>query len=148
MSLHVHRFAPLALALCLLGWLGRGHADPLPIVQNDTILLYQICLVALGYDPGPTDGQMGPKTQAAWIQALKDKAAVNGLDFTQKFSLTMMLFLKSCGLKLLDIIVDQQSQLEQLLATTPLPPNPVKPFPVDQTPPKSVTPRLPDPLRR
>ncbi len=78
-------FAGTAVAALLIGWAaGVGAADPslspqqsslpasgttanlppLPL-GNDDVLEVQNQLIALGFDPGPADGQAGPATIAA-----------------------------------------------------------------------------------
>jgi hypothetical protein len=123
MILHTPRLASIALVLCLAGGLSVSHADPLPVEQQETVMLHQFCLVALGYDPGPTDGQIGPKTRTAFDQALREYATANGFEAVRQPDRAMVAFLQSCGKRLLHVIfVKEQEQLEKKAAAGMVPP--------------------------
>jgi len=53
-----------------------ANLPPLPLGQND-VREVQNQLIALGYDPGPADGQIGPATTAA-VQQYDQKHGGNG----------------------------------------------------------------------
>lgn len=99
------------LLCCILGSLPQSYADPLPVYHQENVQFHQFCLTVLGFDPGPIDGQMGPKTQLAWVQALQVYGRLNGFEAAARPDLAMVAVFQDCGYKMMLTIVQQESAL-------------------------------------
>lgn len=63
----------LLAAIALIALAALVHTVPAQAQDQKTIILVQILLDDLGYDPGPLDGTTGPQTTAA-ISAFEERA--------------------------------------------------------------------------
>jgi hypothetical protein len=66
---------PLELERCTVGEAGEAELLSAPALSNSLVRMVQQALLAAGYDPGPIDGLIGPRTRAAVRQLQRD----NGL---------------------------------------------------------------------
>jgi formate hydrogenlyase subunit 3/multisubunit Na+/H+ antiporter MnhD subunit len=65
----------LELERCTVGEAGEAELLSAPALSNSLVRMVQQALLAAGYDPGPIDGLIGPRTRAAVRQLQQD----NGL---------------------------------------------------------------------